>query len=123
MAKKAVSFSQKIRKKGQKDYKYVRYVKSVQSEKTGHWRFKETMVRVNSGETLAEALTRAEKETLALHEDMEVIHPEAVKMVVPEVDEVSVEETVTQEETTTKEFLPERNETNGRDETEEEQGT
>jgi divalent metal cation (Fe/Co/Zn/Cd) transporter len=98
MAKKAVSFSQKARKKGQKDYKYVRYVKSVKSEKTGHWRFKETMVRVNSGENLNEALERAEKEALALHEDMEVIHPESVKMVAPQDEETSEVEEVAQEE-------------------------
>ncbi|MFQ6606700.1 MAG: DUF4295 family protein [Fidelibacterota bacterium] len=97
MAKKAVSFSQKVRKKGQKDYKYVHYVKSVKSEKTGHWRFKESMVRVNSGENLAEALERAEKEAIALHEDMEVIHPESVKMVVPEVEATSVKEKTIQE--------------------------
>ena len=41
MAKKQKSFAEKASSKGGKDLVYVKYVKSVPSEKEGYWRFNE----------------------------------------------------------------------------------
>ncbi|NOZ03968.1 MAG: DUF4295 domain-containing protein [FCB group bacterium] len=71
MAKKVVGFASKTVKKKQ-DWKYVKFVKSVRSDKTGHWRFNETMVRLNGGETLDAALKRIDKEKNALDIEMPV---------------------------------------------------
>ncbi|MEC9455815.1 MAG: DUF4295 family protein, partial [Candidatus Neomarinimicrobiota bacterium] len=40
---------------------YAKYVKSVQSEKTGRWRFNEQMVRMDKGEQLDAALKRMDE--------------------------------------------------------------
>ncbi len=58
MAKKQ-SFGDKTAK-GQagKDWKYVKYVESVLSEKTGRYRFNERMIRLDGGENLDSALKR-----------------------------------------------------------------
>ncbi len=71
MAKKVTGFASKTVKKKQ-DWKYVKFVKSVRSEKTGHWRFNETMVRLNGGETLDAALKRINEEKNALDIEMPV---------------------------------------------------
>ena len=44
MAKKQKSFADKAAGSKDKDVIYVKYVKSVKSEKTGQWRFNEKMV-------------------------------------------------------------------------------
>ena len=70
MAKKQ-SFAEKAAKNKKKDLStYVKYIKSVKSEKTGHWRFNEQMIQVKEGENLDGALNRMEEEAQAL--DMEM---------------------------------------------------
>lgn len=62
MAKKQKSFADKARGKDKVNYTHVKYVKSSLSEKTGHWRFNEQMVRLEKGENLDAALKRMEDE-------------------------------------------------------------
>jgi len=49
---------------------FVKYINSVKSEKTGHWRFNEQMIALNEGEKLNDALKRIETESSAM--DMEI---------------------------------------------------
>ena len=56
MAKKQKSFADKAAGSGDKDAVYVKYVNSVRSKKTGHWRFNEQMVKTKKGESLDVAL-------------------------------------------------------------------
>jgi hypothetical protein len=96
MAKKQMGFVSKIRGKKKPDWKYVKYVKSIRSEKTGHWRFNEMMVRINSGETLDDALKRMATTRQIHHVDLPVIEP-------PERDEspkITAEEAATEEKET-----------------------
>ena len=68
---KQLSFAEKVAKKKKKNLStYIKYIKSVQSEKTGYWRFNEQMIQVKEGENLDGALKRMEEETQAL--DMEM---------------------------------------------------
>lgn len=60
MAKKQKSFADKAAGNQSGESVYVKYVKSVQSEDTGRWRFNEQMVRMNKGEQLDAALKRIE---------------------------------------------------------------
>ena len=50
MAKKQ-TFTSKLSKKGS-DFKYVKHIKSVASEDTGHIKFLENMVRLEENENL-----------------------------------------------------------------------
>ena len=61
MAKKQKSFADKAAGNSSGDSVYVKYVKSVQSEETGRWRFNEQMVRMNKGEQLDAALKRMDE--------------------------------------------------------------
>ena len=61
MAKKQKSFADKAAGNSSSDSVYVKYVKSVQSEDTGRWRFNEQMVRMNKGENLDSALKRMDE--------------------------------------------------------------
>ena len=61
MAKKQKSFADKAAGNASGDSVYVKYVKSVQSEATGRWRFNEQMVRMNKGEQLDAALKRMDE--------------------------------------------------------------
>ena len=61
MAKKQKSFADKAAENTAVDSVYVKYVRSVQSEKTGKWRFNEQMVRMNKGEQLDAALKRMDE--------------------------------------------------------------
>ena len=61
MAKKQKSFADKTAGNASGDSVYVKYVKSVQSEDTGRWRFNEQMVRMNKGEQLDSALKRMDE--------------------------------------------------------------
>jgi len=61
MAKKQKSFADKAAGNASGDSVYVKYVKSVQSEDTGRWRFNEQMVRMNKGEQLDAALKRMDE--------------------------------------------------------------
>ena len=63
---KGTSFADKSKKKKKISQTFVKYVKSIKSEKTGHWRFNEQMVGLNSGENLDGALKRIQEEALAL---------------------------------------------------------
>ena len=61
MAKKQKSFADKAVGNKDKDAVYVKYVKSVKSDKTGQWRFNEQMIRTNKGEQLDAALKRMDE--------------------------------------------------------------
>ena len=61
MAKKQKSFADKTVGNKDKDAVYVKYVKSVKSDKTGQWRFNEQMIRTNKGEQLDAALKRMDE--------------------------------------------------------------
>jgi len=61
MAKKQISFADKAAKTKGADAVYVKYVKSVRSEKTGQWRFNEQMVKTKKGENLDVALKQLEE--------------------------------------------------------------
>ena len=61
MAKKQ-TFTSKLSKKGS-DFKYVKHIKSVASEDTGHIKFLENMVRLEENENLDQALKRMEEES------------------------------------------------------------
>ena len=61
MAKKQKSFADKAAGSKDKEVIYVKYVKSVKSEKTGQWRFNEQMVRSKKGEQLDVALKRMDE--------------------------------------------------------------
>ena len=68
MAKKTLSFAEKAaKKKNKSDIKYVKYVGSVRSEKTGQWRFNERMIGLQGGESLDAALKRIDKEKKLLN--------------------------------------------------------
>jgi len=62
MVKKTKSFADKIGGKGKEAGSvHVKYVKSIRSEKTGHWRFNEKMIAMNDGEDLDTALKRMDE--------------------------------------------------------------
>ena len=61
MAKKQKSFADKAAGGKKTDSVYAKYVKSVQSEKTGRWRFNEQMVRMDKGEKLDASLKRMDE--------------------------------------------------------------
>jgi hypothetical protein len=63
MAKKQKSFADKTAGTKDKDAVYVKYIKSVKSDKTGQWRFNEQMVRTKKGEPLDAALKRMDEVT------------------------------------------------------------
>ncbi|NQV38558.1 MAG: hypothetical protein HQ509_11210 [Candidatus Marinimicrobia bacterium] len=70
MAKKTVGFAGKVKGKDHVEIKLVKYVKSVRSEKTGHWRFNESMIRLVGGESLDATLKRLGEESMALDIEM-----------------------------------------------------
>ena len=61
MAKKQ-TFTSKLSKQGS-NFKYVKHIKSVKSEDTGHTKFLENMVRLEENENLDQALKRMEEES------------------------------------------------------------
>ena len=61
MAKKQKSFADKASGNKNKDSVYVKYVKSIQSEATGGWRFNEQMIQMQKGEQLDSALKRMDE--------------------------------------------------------------
>ena len=86
MAKKTLSFAEKAAKKKNKtDIKYVKYVGSVRSEKTGQWRFNERMIGLQGGESLDAALKRIDKEKKLLNIEL------------PDPDQAQVESAATEE--------------------------
>ena len=62
MAKKQKSFAEKVVKHGGKEMVHVKYVKSVASNKEGYWRFNESMISMEKGESLAATLKRMDDE-------------------------------------------------------------
>jgi len=61
MAKKQKSFADKASGNKNKDSVFVKYVKSIQSEETGGWRFNEQIIQMQKGEQLAAALKRIDQ--------------------------------------------------------------
>ena len=61
MAKKQKSFADKASENKNKDSVFVKYVKSIQSEETGGWRFNEQIIQMQKGEQLAAALKRMDQ--------------------------------------------------------------
>ena len=61
MAKKQ-TFTSKLSKQGS-NFKYVKHIKSVTSEDSGHVKFLENMVRLEENENLDQALKRMEEES------------------------------------------------------------
>jgi len=83
MAKKQ-TFTSKLSKQGI-NFKYVKHIKSVKSEDTGHIKFLENMVRLEENENLDQALKRMEEESKQVLSFGEVL------------EEVSTEEQPTEE--------------------------
>ena len=73
MAKKQKSFADKAAGNASGDSVYVKYVKSVQSEETGRWRFNEQIVRMNKSEQLDAALKRMDEAENLLDIDLSEI--------------------------------------------------
>ena len=95
MAKKQ-TFTSKLSKQGS-DFKYVKHIKSVVSEDTGHIKFLENMVRLEDNENLDQALKRMEEESkqvLSFGESLSEETPAAE----PPTEEAPVEETPAEEE-------------------------
>ncbi len=61
MAKKQKSFADKASGNKNKDSVFVKYVKSIQSEETGGWRFNEQIIQIQKGEQLTAALKRIDE--------------------------------------------------------------
>ena len=62
MAKKQKSFAEKAVKHDGKEMVYVKFVKSVASNKEGYWRFNESMISMEKGESLETTLKRLDAE-------------------------------------------------------------
>ena len=88
---KGTSFADKSKGTKKKGLSFVKYIKSNKSEKTGHWRFNEQMVSLNSGENLDGALKRMEEETLALDMELPTPFDEAVEENVKEESQTEAE--------------------------------
>ena len=93
MAKKQ-TFTSKLSKQGS-NFKYVKHIKSVVSEDTGHIKFLDNMVRLEENENLDQALKRMEEESKQVLSFGEIIEEasgeEQPKEEVP-VEEASAEE-------------------------------
>ena len=61
MAKKQKSFADKASGNKNNDSVFVKYVKSIQSEETGGWRFNEQIIQMQKGEQLTAALKRIDE--------------------------------------------------------------
>ena len=99
MAKKQKSFAEKVVKHGGKEMVHVKYVKSVASNKEGYWRFNESMISMEKGESLAVTLKRMDDEANLADIEMspavevaEKIQEVVVETVVEETAVESVEE-------------------------------
>ena len=101
MAKKQKSFAEKVVKHGGKEMVHVKYVKSVASNKEGYWRFNESMISMEKGESLAVTLKRMDDEANLADIEMSpaVEVAEKIQEVVVETaeavaDEASLEEAI-----------------------------
>ena len=94
MAKKQ-TFTSKLSKQGS-NFKYVKHIKSVRSEDTGHIKFLENMVRLEENESLDQALKRMEEESKQVLSFGEVL--EEASMEEQPTEEAPVEEAPAEEE-------------------------
>ena len=98
MAKKQ-TFESKLSKKGS-NFKYVKHIKSVVSEESGHIKFLENMVRLEENENIDQALKRMDEESkqvLSFGESIEEVPAEETVEEAPaeeSKEEVPAEETV-----------------------------
>ena len=98
MAKKQKSFAEKASSKGGKELVYVKYVKSVPSEKEGYWRFNESMVAMEKGSSLDAALKEMEDAANLVDIELPIEEePSARETVEAPAKEESVEEPPAQE--------------------------
>ena len=93
MAKKQ-TFTSKLSKQGS-NFKYVKHIKSVVSEDSGHVKFLDNMVRLEENENLDQALKRMEEESKQVLSFGEIIE-EASREEQPK-EEAPVEETSAEE--------------------------
>ena len=93
MAKKQ-TFTSKLSKQDS-NFKYVKHIKSVMSEDTGHIKFLENMVRLEENENLDQALKRMEEESKQVLSFGEVL--EEVSMEEQPTEEAPAEEQPTEE--------------------------
>ena len=94
MAKKQ-TFTSKLSKQGS-NFKYVKHIKSVISEDTGHTKCLENMVRLEENENLDQALKRMEEESKQVLSFGEVL--EEASMEEQPSEEAPVEEAPAEEE-------------------------
>ena len=94
MAKKQ-TFTSKLSKQDS-NFKYVKHIKSVKSEDTGHTKFLENMVRLEENENLDQALKRMEEESKQVLSFGEVL--EEASMEEQPTEEAPVEEAPAEEE-------------------------
>ena len=90
---KGTSFAAKAKGKKKNTQSFVKYIKSVKSEKTGHWRFNEQMIAINEGENLDGALKRLEVELMALDMELPAMEEPASEEMLLKVDASSAETT------------------------------
>ena len=98
MAKKQKSFADKAAGSKKQESVYVKYVKSVKSEKTGQWRFNEQMVRSKKGEQLDVALKR-------LDEVANLVDIDLSQFAIADTPEVPVEDAVVESNETVDETI------------------
>ena len=94
MAKKQ-TFTSKLSKQGS-NFKYIKHIKSVKSEDTGHIKFLENMVRLEENENLDQALKRMEEESKQVLSFGEVLEEASTKE--QPTEEAPVEEAPAEEE-------------------------
>ena len=102
MAKKQ-TFTSKLGKDG-KNFKFVKHIKTVTSEESGHIKFVANMVRLDENENIDQAMKRMEEEasvTLAFGESVDT--EEVVTEDVPAEEKIAEE---TQEEASAQEEAP-----------------
>ena len=93
MAKKQ-TFTSKLSKQDS-NFKYVKHIKSIKSEDTGHIKFLENMVRLEENENLDQALKRMEEESKQVLSFGEVL--EEASMEEQPTEEAPVEEASAEE--------------------------
>ena len=113
MAKKQ-TFTSKLGKDG-KNFKFVKHIKTVTSEESGHIKFVANMVRLDENENIDQAMKRMEEEasvTLAFGESVDTeevitedVSAEETQQEVPAVDEAPVED-APKEEVSAQEEVP-----------------
>ena len=92
---KGTSFAEKAKRgiKKEKEFKVVKYVKSIVSEKSGHYRFQESMLKVPSGMSLDAYLKELEAGPVEEVEEVADAREEVVEADAPD-EKVVVEEVV-----------------------------